>query len=231
MKFAKRTADERVTTEQNKLYAQTYNWLLSLMAAMVIVKLFIDRRFVLFLPEIIGGGGSLLLLLILYAYRGVLFQRGGDERTEKFIVQSKAICHVFASIASLLSLIVTLELYEMHYLFSGAHLLFIVPLPLAITRSVKRGVYSYSKSKKRRLWSNLWPAFIGALLYFAVDTWRYPAHGIAARIAAAVFVSLALMLLLGIPLHLYETHLIRKNQKYADRQLRDAEAENGGDGV
>lgn len=220
----KRVKDERIAKEANKIFARTYFLLLSLTVVEVAIKLFFDRTFALYLPEIIGSGVSFLFLLIRYTHMGVLFRRDTDERIEDFKIRTKGMCHVYCFVVYLISGVVMLLFYPDNIAALGSFFIWIIPAGVMSHHIIKNGLLAWgsNQSKKRgimtfRVGVPIASLFFGVFMaWFTMDNetlWQTVLH------------ACILALLWGIPFYFGMTRMFMKSDKNANQQLTNAENE------
>jgi hypothetical protein len=222
----KEIKDERITSENNKLYAQTY-WLVLFMTVIVTINmLFADRTFAIYIPIIIGSGGSLIIFFARYLYAGILFSRATDERIENFKIRTKAFCHIYCTVVYLISGVAAIHIFPENKAATSTFFIWIVPAFVVLVRSVKKGVAKTVPETKKKKRGFKIATVIGALCFGAYMTWFvFDFEGILQNISFMLLMAVSW----GIPWYFLMNATNKMSDKNADKHLKQAEEESGED--
>ena len=223
----KRFKDERVTTEMNKLYAQAYYVIIGLSVIMLVLKLFLSKSFIFYLPEIIGGGGSLLFLLIRYMSAGVFGKRGADERISNFKTKTKAMCYLFCFSVYVLSGIPMMKFfpqYPEYYIAPGSALVAFISSIQPSMYSLRNGLLLWHPNRKKGMKRFRLGILVGGLVFGVLSFWTDAnADAIGKRIVSALIA----MFFWGIFMYVVMMKIYKKSEKNADEQVKAAEESDG----
>jgi hypothetical protein len=217
--------DERVMKERQRLLAEVFYLQLVLIAVAVVVQLFFDRTFILYVPAIIGGGGAFVFFILRYAMAGILFQRETDERVEAYKIHTKSIGYNIAVYTHVFGGFVILLLFDV--IPWGALASWPVPALIFTIREIKKGVGGYgSNQKRRRGLKNLRLSTVFASLFFgAFMSWLNDTEGIADFVRETIIYAF----LWGIPFYFLMALLFKISDRQADKKLKEAEEESYGE--